>query len=140
MIRPKVLFLCSENSCRTQMAEAFLRDMAGERFEPLSAGAEAGAALDPDAVAAMREIGLDISHQQPKRVDPFLRERVSYLVTLCDRDIERSCPIFPGAFWRLQWPIENPATAGTRAKRRAIVRRVRDEIRDNVVRFVQQHS
>src|SRR5690349_13535754 len=101
MIRPKVLFLCSENSCRTQMAEAFLRDMGGERFEPLSAGAEATAALDPDAVAAMLEVGIDISEQQPKRVDPFMRERVSYLVTLCEREIELTCPIFPGAFWRL---------------------------------------
>ena len=95
------------------MAEAFLRDMAGERFEVLSAGAEA-TALDPDAVAAMDEVGLDISGQTAKKVDPFMRERVSYLVTLCDREIERTCPIFPGAIWRLKWPIENPATARNR--------------------------
>jgi arsenate reductase (thioredoxin) len=68
MIKPKVLFLCSDNGCRTQMAEAFLRDMAGERFEALSAGAEAGT-LDPDAVAAMDEAGLDISGRTPKKVD-----------------------------------------------------------------------
>jgi arsenate reductase (thioredoxin) len=70
MIKPKVLFLCSENGCRTQMAEAFLRDMAGERFEVMSAGAEA-TALDPDAVAAMDEVGLDISGQTPKKVTCF---------------------------------------------------------------------
>jgi protein-tyrosine-phosphatase len=64
------------------------------------------AAVDPDAVAVMLEVGIDISGQQPKRVDPFMRERVSYLVTLCEREIERTCPIFPGAFWRLKWPIE----------------------------------
>ena len=69
MIRPKVLFLRSENFCRTQMAEAFLRDMGGDRFEPISAGAEAAAALDPEAVAAMLEVGIDISGRQPKRVD-----------------------------------------------------------------------
>jgi arsenate reductase (thioredoxin) len=140
MIRPKVLFLCSDNSCRTQMAEAFLRDLGGDRFEPISAGAEAAAALDPDAVAAMLEVGIDISGQQPKRVDPFMRERVSYLVTLCERDIERTCPIFPGAFWRLKWPIENPAIANDREERRVLVRRARDEIREHVTQFVQEHS
>jgi arsenate reductase len=111
MIKPKVLFLSSENSCRTQMAEAFLRDMADDRFEVLSAGAEA-TTLDPEAVAAMDEVGLDISRQTPKNVDQFQRERVGFLVTLCDRELERTCPIFPGAIWRLQWPIENPAMAG----------------------------
>src|SRR5271157_4955147 len=110
MIKPKVLFLCSDNSCRTQMAEAFLRDMAGDRFEVLSAGAEA-TALDPETVAAMPEVGLDISGQTPKKVDLFLHERVAYLVTLCDREDERACPIFPGATWRLKWALENPAAA-----------------------------
>jgi arsenate reductase len=140
MIRPKVLFLCSENSCRTQMAEAFLRDLGGERFEPLSAGAEAAAPLDPDAVAVMLEVGIDISGQQPKRVDPFMREHVSYLVTLCERDIERTCPIFPGAFWRLKWPIETPTIANDREEHRMLVRRARDEIRERVIQFVQEHS
>jgi arsenate reductase len=110
MIKPKVLFLCSENSCRTQMAEAFLRTMAGDHFEVMSAGAEA-TELDPDAVAAMDEVGLDISRQTPKNVDQFQGERVTFLVTLCNREIERTCPIFPGATWRLEWPIENPASA-----------------------------
>jgi arsenate reductase len=110
MIKPKILFLCSDNGCRTQMAEAFLRDMAGEHFEVPSEGAEANAP-DPDAVAAMVEVGLDISRRAPKKVDLFLRERVAFLVTLCDRENERTCPIFPGATWRLKWPIENPASA-----------------------------
>ncbi len=139
MIKPKVLFLCSDNGCRTQMAEAFLRDMAGERFEVASAGAEA-TALDPDAVAAMDEVGLDISRQTPKKVDLFLRERVAFLVTLCDREIERTCPIFPGATWRLQWPIENPASARSREEHRVLVRRARDEIRGHVLEFVQEHA
>jgi len=139
MIKPKVLFLCSDNGCRTQMAEAFLRDMAGERFEVASAGAEA-TALDPDAVAAMVEVGLDISRQTPKKVDLFLRERVAFLVTLCDREIERTCPIFPGATWRLKWPIENPASARSREEHRILVRRARDEIRGHVSQFVQEHA
>jgi arsenate reductase len=137
MIKPKVLFICSENCCRTQMAEAFLRAMAGERFEFLSAGAEATEPLDPDAVIAMQEVGIDISGQQTKKLDPFMRERVSYLVTLCDRQEERTCPIFPGAIWRLTWPIENPATATTSDEHRAMVRGARDEIRKRVAEFVQ---
>jgi len=139
MIKPKVLFLCSDNSCRTQMAEAFLRAMAGDSFEILSAGAEA-TALDREAVAAMREVGLNISGQVPKKVDRFLRERVAYLVTLCDRAMEHTCPIFPGATWRLTWPLENPAAARSQQERRAATRRVRDEIRQYVVQFVQEHA
>lgn len=139
-MRPKVLFLCSENSCRTQMAEGFLRNMGGDRFEPLSAGAEAAGHLDPDAIAAMWEVGIDISSQRPKKVDPFMRERVSYLITLCDRKVERTCPIFPGAFWRLTWQIENPAVAKSRDEHRAMVRRARDEIRERVASFVQKHT
>ncbi len=139
MIKPKVLFLCSENGCRTQMAEAFLRNMAGERFEAVSAGGEASA-LDPDAMEAMGEVGLDIRVHAPKKVDAFMRERVAFLVTLCDREIERTCPIFPGATWRLKWPIENPALANGREEHQLMVRRTRDEIRERVVRFVQEHS
>lgn len=139
MIKPKVLFLCSENGCRTQMAEAFLRAMGGERFEAVSAGAEASG-LDPDAIEAMREVGLDISGQQSKKVDQFYRERVPYLVTLCDRDIERACPIFPGATWRLKWPIENPATAASPEERRAMVWRARDAIRQHVAEFIEQNA
>jgi arsenate reductase len=121
------------------MAEAFLRDMAGDRFEVLSAGGEA-TALDPDAVAAMDALGLDISWQRPKKVDLFLRERVAYLVTLCDREQERTCPIFPGATWRLKWPIENPAAARSREEHRMLVCRARDEIRNYVTQFVQEHA
>lgn len=140
MLKPKVLFLCSGNSCRTQMAEGFLREMAGERFVAMSAGAEITSPLDPEAVAAMREIGIDISEYRPKKVDPLLRERVSYLVTLCDREVERTCPIFPGATWRLTWPIEDPSRALTRDEHRILVRRARDEIRERVTEFVAANT
>jgi arsenate reductase len=121
------------------MAEAFLRHMAGERFIVTSAGATA-TALDADAVAAMYEVGLDISGQTPKTVDPFLRQRFTFLITLCNREAERTCPIFPGAIWRLTWPIENPAIAQSREERQVMTRRARDEIRERVVQFVQEHS
>ena len=84
----------------------------------------------------MREVGLDISHHRAKKVDPFLSERVSYLITLCDREIEHTCPIFPGAIWRLKWPIENPATALSPEEHWAMVCRARDQIRNRVSEFV----
>ena len=138
-IRPRVLFLCTENSCRTQMAEAFLRQVTGDEFEIVSAGAEAGH-LDSDAVAAMKEIGIDISGARPKVVDPYLREKFHYVITLCDREKERSCPVFPGAIWRQTWRIEHPAhleAAGL--DRRAAVRHARDTIRRHVDAFVDKY-
>ena len=83
--------------------------------------------LYADTVAAMWEVGLDISSQKTKKLDPFLRERVSYVITLRDRQIEHTCPIFPGAIWRLTWPIESPALAKNREQHRAMVRRARDQ-------------
>ena len=94
MIKPKVLFLCTENSCRTQMVKAFLRAMGGGRLEPVNVGAEAFQS-DPDAMEAMCEVGIGMSGHFAKKVDPLLSERVAYLVTLCERSIERTYPIFP---------------------------------------------
>ncbi len=138
-IRPRVLFLCTENSCRTQMAEAFLRQLAGDELEIVSAGGEAGR-LDPDAVGAMQEVGIDISAARTKAVDPYLRERFHYVITLFDRTKERSCPIFPGAIWRQTWHVESPAAleeAGL--DHYAAVRHARDAIRRHVVEFVEKH-
>ena len=139
MIKPKVLFLCTGNSRRTQMAEGFLRAMAGDRFDVMSAGSEE-TPLDPDAVAVMREVGIDISMQETKAVNGFLGRRVSYLVTLCDREKERTCPVFPGAIWRLQWDLEDPSKAVTREERRSALRRVRDDIHQRVAAFVEEHA
>ena len=138
MIKSRVLFLCSGNSCRTQMAEAMLRQIAGDRFEITSAGANR-ASLDPDAIDAMREIGIDISHQETKIVDGYLGSRFSYVISLCDRERERTCPIFPGAIWRQKWPLDDPNTAVSPAERRALVRRLRDEIQRRVSDFANQH-
>jgi arsenate reductase len=139
VIKPKVLFLCSENSCRTQMAEAFLRNLTGDSFEIVSAGSEAGL-LDPEAVAAMREIGIDIASAQTKTVNPYLGMRFQYVITLCDREKERSCPIFPGAFWRQTWPVENPAVLkATDFDHGSAVRQAREDIRRHVAEFVEQH-
>ena len=131
MIKPKVLFLCTGNSCRTQMAEAMLRQIAGDRFEIASAGG------DPTRFA-MREIGIDISDQASKVVDIFFGQRFSYVISLCDREQERACPISPGAIWRQVWPMEDPARAHSREERKALVRRLRDHIQKKVFEFVKQ--
>jgi arsenate reductase len=139
MIKAKVLFLCTENSCRTQMAEAFLRELTGDDFEIVSAGSDAGL-LDSEAVAAMREVGVDIASAQAKTVNQYLGRRFQYVITLCDREKERSCPIFPGAIWRLTWPIESPAILTAAGLDHGFaVRRARDDIRRHVVEFVQEH-
>lgn len=97
MIKPKVLFICSENSCRTQMAEAFLRDLTGDEFEVVSAGAEAGR-LDPEAVTAMREVGIDLRRRSPRGLTHISAGDFSPSSRCATGEKERSCPIFPGAF------------------------------------------
>lgn len=121
------------------MAEALLRQLTGDEFDIVSAGAEPGR-LDPDAVAAMQEVGIDISSARTKAVDPHLRERFHYVISLCDRQKERSCPIFPGAIWRHVWPVESPATLEAQGLDHALaVRHARDTIRRHVAEFVHRH-
>ncbi|HEV2396042.1 MAG TPA: arsenate reductase ArsC [Candidatus Sulfotelmatobacter sp.] len=125
--KPKVLFLCTGNSARSQMAEGYLRHAAGEHFEPLSAGIEPKG-LNPLAIEAMQEIGIDISHQKSKDVVSFLGQYIPYIVTVCDNARER-CPIFPRTFKFLHWSFEDPAAAkGSHEEKLAVFRRVRDEI------------
>lgn len=128
MLKPTVLFLCGANACRTQMAEGFLRDLAGDRFDVVSAGYEPSEKICPEAVAAMREVGIDISGQRPKKTDQFLGQRFAYVITLCDRQKEANCPIFPGVMWRLTWPLEDPQTIESPEERTAAMRQIRDEI------------
>ena len=136
-MKPKVLFLCTGNSARSQMAEGYLRHVAGDHFEPLSAGIEPKG-LNPLAVEAMREIGIDISQQHSKDVVSLLGLHVPFVVTVCDNAKER-CPIFPGTWEFLHWSFDDPAAAvGTHEERLAVFRRVRDEIIRHVnERFVQ---
>jgi protein-tyrosine-phosphatase len=108
-------------------------------LEIVSAGAKAGR-LDPHAVAAMREVGIDISSARTKVVDPYLSERFTYVITLCDREQERSCPIFPGAIWRQKWPVECPSSMQAAGLDRGVaVRHARDAIRRHVDEFVEKH-
>ncbi len=113
------------------MAEALLRHLGGDRFEPHSAGTEA-THLRPLAVRAMDEIGVDISGQESKTLERYLREPFDYVITVCD-EANEACPFLPGAKTRLHWSFEDPSQAyGTEDERLAVFRRVRDEIRGRV--------
>ena len=87
----------------------------------------------------MHEVGIDISGQEPKAVNRYLGRRFSYVVSLCDRQRERSCSVFPGAIWRLHWDLEDPSQAPTPGNRRQAIRRVRDDIQRQVMDFVNEH-
>jgi arsenate reductase (thioredoxin) len=133
MAKPRVLFLCTGNSARSQMAEGLLRAVAGERFEVLSAGTHPSG-LNSLAVEAMQEIGIDISRHRSKHVKEFLGKPIEYVVTVCDRAKE-SCPIFPGTYKFLSWSLEDPsALTGSREEKLEGFRRIRDEIRRNIER------
>lgn len=133
MMKAKVLFLCTGNSARSQMAEGYLRHVAGDRYEVLSGGLSPRG-LNPLAVEAMKEIGIDISRQRSKDVREYLGTAVQYVVTVCDNAREH-CPIFPGTFKFLHWTLEDPAAVtGTQEEKLAVFRRVRDQIAGHVDR------
>jgi arsenate reductase (thioredoxin) len=130
---PKVLFLCTHNSARSQMAEGLLRHLAGDRFEVHSAGTEA-TLVRPEAIAAMAELGVDISKQESKTLERYLKESFEYVITVCDAANE-ACPVFPGARRRLHWSFEDPSrTTGAEGERLKKFRSVRDEIRERIER------
>jgi arsenate reductase (thioredoxin) len=131
MTKTRVLFLCTHNSARSQMAEGLLRDLAGDRFEVMSAGTEA-TRVRPLAIRAMEEVGIDISGQESKTLDRYLEEPFDRVITVCD-DANESCPFFPGAKARLHWSFEDPSKAkGSEEERLSVFRSVRDRIKDRV--------
>lgn len=123
----RVLFLCSHNSARSQMAEAFLRAFGGERYEVQSAGTRA-TRVHPHAIAVMREVGIDISSQRSKSVDE-VGEAWDVVVTVCDAH----CPVPPRSGMKLTWRVPDPSAAtGSEAEQLEVFRRVRDGIRERV--------
>ena len=135
----KVLFVCIHNSARSQMAEAFLKQIAGDRFEVQSAGFEAGT-LNPLAVEVMREVGIDISANQTKSVFDFFKRGAlfDYVVTVCDAATAEKCPIFPGVTKRLHWSFDDPAAVeGAHEEKLVVVRKIRDEIKASVEVFIE---
>lgn len=123
----RVLFLCTGNSARSQMAEALLRDLGGDAVEVTSAGIEPKG-LHSLAVKAMSDIGIDISGQKSKGLDAVVGQPLDFVITVCDNANE-SCPIFPGDTERVHWSFEDPAAAqGSDEERLRVFRRVRDEL------------
>lgn len=130
-MKRRVLFICTHNSARSQMAEGLLRHLGGERFEVFSAGTEA-TQVRPLAIKAMLELGIDISGQQSKRLDRYLNEPFDEVITVCDTAAE-ACPVFPGSVRRRHWSFEDPSkAAGSEAEQLQVYRRVRDEIRERI--------
>lgn len=131
----KVLFLCTGNSARSQMAEGFLRHEAGDRFEVVSAGTHP-TTVRPEAVAVMSELGIDISGHRSKSVDEFAGANFDYVITVCDNANE-ACPVFPAKTQRLHWSFEDPAAVkGSRKERKAAFRKIRDQILHRLTAFV----
>ncbi len=133
MTKTRVLFLCTHNSARSQMAEGLLRRLSGNHFEAMSAGTEA-THVRPLAIRAMDEVGVDISAQESETLGRYLREPFDYVITVCD-EANEACPFFPGASERLHWSFPDPSKAqGTEEERLEVFRRVRDDIEDRIRR------
>jgi arsenate reductase len=127
----RVLFLCTHNSARSQMAEGFLRAMAGGRFAAGSAGTEK-TSVNPLAIRVMAELGIDLGGHRSKLYADVAAEDWDYLITVCD-DANERCPWVPGSVQRLHWSFPDPSRApGTEEERLALFRRVRDQIRQRL--------
>lgn len=134
----KVLFLCNHNSCRSQIAEGFLRSLAPGSFEAFSAGSEP-TYVHPMAIEVMREVGIDISGQRSKSVSIFEGGSFDFVITVCQGD---ACPFFAGEIGvSLAWSFEDPAEASeTDDEVFVVFRKVRGEIKDSIQRFVEQYG
>jgi arsenate reductase (thioredoxin) len=135
----RVLILCTGNSARSQMAEGLLRHDAGNVYEVSSAGINP-THVRPEAVAVMREVGIDISGHRSKSVDEFAGQDFDYVITVCD-NAKESCPLFEAKTKRVHWSIEDPAAAvaGSKDEKLQAFRRVRDDLRDRLRSFLNAH-
>jgi len=140
MNKKSVLFICVHNSARSQMAEAFLKKYAGDRFDVESAGLEPGK-LNPIVVEAMKEVGIDISQNKTKSVFDFYKQgkQYDYVITVCDESQSGACPVFPGRGERLHWGFADPyGFQGTWEEKLEKTRQVRDQIRQKIEQWVEQ--
>ena len=141
MEKKKVLFVCVHNSARSQMAEALLNNIAGDRFEAESAGLEPGT-LNPLAVEAMKEKGMDISQNKTKGVFDFIKagKLFNYVITVCDETSSDICPLFPGYAKRLHWSFRDPSSLeGTYEERLEETREIRDEIKARIEKWLKEN-
>jgi arsenate reductase len=130
VIQTKVIFLCTGNSARSQMAEGWLRHLGGDHLEPLSAGLDPKG-LNPYAITAMQEVGIDISHYASKNVTGFLGRPIQFVITVCDNAQEK-CPIFPFAYKYLHWSIPDPAAVPDGPDKLPAFRAARDLLRQRI--------
>jgi len=139
MDKKRVLFICVHNSARSQMAEAYLKQMAGDRFEVESAGLEPGI-LNPIAVETMKEIGIDISGNKTKSAFDFYRQgkQYDYVITVCDESQAAKCPVFPAITRRLHWGFDDPAGfTGSWQEKLKKTRNVRDAIKQKIEEWIE---
>jgi len=135
MTKQRLLFLCTGNSCRSQMAEGLLTNLAGDRFEAFSAGTQP-TQVNPRAIKAMGELAIDISNHKSQSVEIFLDQKFDYVITVCDAARE-TCPVFPNSKGSLHWSLEDPAEAtGSEEEIMKVFRRVRDQIRKRLQEFM----
>jgi arsenate reductase len=135
-MKKTILVLCTGNSCRSQMAEGYLRHLAGDRFDVNSAGLDSSV-VNPNAIQVMKEDGVDISHHTSKDVNKFIEQQFDYIITVCDNAKER-CPFFPGQAERIHWSFEDPAAAqGKDDEVLTVFRKVRDQIKDKINEFLK---
>ena len=135
----RVLFLCTGNSARSQMAEGLLRHLAGDRFEVFSAGTKPSQ-VRPEAIAVIREVGIDISGHRSKSVDEFAGQEFNYVITVCD-NAKETCPFSPARTKRIHWSLEDPAAVqGSEREKLAAFRRIRDQLREYVQRFIKEQT
>jgi arsenate reductase (thioredoxin) len=140
MDKTKVLFVCIHNSARSQMAEAFLNTIGGDKFSAESAGLEPGL-LNPLVIKSMKEIGIDISQNRTKDVFEFFKEgkRYDYVITVCDEASGERCPIFPGALKKIHWSFADPsAFTGTEEEKLKRISDVRDSIKLKIQEFINK--
>jgi len=140
MEKKLVLFVCIHNSARSQMAQAYLNTIAGDRFAAESAGLEAGT-LNPLAVGVMAEVGIDISGNATRRVFDVLKsgKRFHYVITVCDAGNAQKCPVFPGALQYLNWSFPDPAQLqGTHEEKMKEVRKIRDAIKERLDSWISE--
>ena len=129
MGRPSILILCTGNSCRSHLAEGILRHAAGDLFDVYSAGSNPAGCVHPQAIAVMKEIGIDISGHTSNHINEFLHRKIDTVITVCGK-ADQACPMFPGQVNRYHWGFDDPARAtGTGEEILAVFRRVRDQIR-----------
>ncbi|MDA3130495.1 arsenate reductase (thioredoxin) [Aliibacillus thermotolerans] len=139
MSKPIIYFLCTGNSCRSQMAEGFARKYLGDRYDVYSAGVEAHG-VNPYAVKAMKEVGIDISNQESSVIDLEILNNATYVITLCG-DANDKCPMTPPHVNRAHWGFDDPAKAeGTEEEKWKVFERVRDEIEERIKKFALEEK